>query len=121
MREHGYRISDASSASRSGKRILGTSFCWRGEGGRCDLEANGRSKPRLLCLHLGPTTLTVAAELSLPLEVIGGDEEFNVEGIVNYGDGVLIVNDNVPGSTQTTLRYLAHEKIGKFRNDCLER
>lgn len=119
VQKHSYRISDVSAPRRSSTQALGTSFCWNGEAGRCDVTATGASNPVLLCLRLEPALISIVADLALPLAVPGGDAKFNVEGIVAYRGGVLIVNVNSPGGAQTTLRYLADDRVRRFCRSCL--
>lgn len=120
LQSHHYRISDFSAANSRGNRLLATSFCWRGESKRCKVSAAGDSQALLLCIRLGETTAIVDGELPLPLSVPGEDGEFNAESIVLYGSGIIVVNDNSPGQTQSTLRYLASPNIQRFRAECLE-
>ncbi|NOQ76724.1 MAG: hypothetical protein GQ475_02805 [Methylococcaceae bacterium] len=55
----------------------------------------------------------------MSVDVLGGNQEFNAEGIVVYNNGILIINDNYPGNTQTTLRYITSAPVRAFRDLCL--
>lgn len=100
LQRHGYRITDMSSFNSSQRHILATSFCWRGEGEQCNLLSSGDSNSLLLCLQVDENAIFIIGEHPLPVDVLGGNQEFNAEGIVVYKNGILIVNDNYPGNTQ---------------------
>jgi hypothetical protein len=119
---HLYRVSDVSEAHNNGTRLLATSFChYPSDKDHCAWTPPNKSRSRLLCLYLDVTNLTVSIkeEIPLPLSMTDGQNDFNVEGVVVYNSGILVVNDNWPGETKSTLRYISEKKIKEFRDTCL--
>jgi len=119
-----YRLSAAKMLPKTDSNIIATSFCYTGDfsKGKCDLKDKNTSEGHLVCLKRKQNLIEAMDKIKLPLKVDGVNDkaEYNVEGIVFFKEGILLINDNNPGKAVTTLRYLADKKTQDFIKRCTE-
>ena len=119
MATHELRASDVTSVSN--QCALVTSFCYQSNGFSDVLCSgnNGSPKLSLASFSISKSGLTQRSSKDLTEQLMSvgyapdytgikeGARTFNIEGIVNFQNGFLVANDNIPQSkARTVLRYV---------------